>query len=241
MTDPAVRQQRGDPWPPWGLTPPVVGFVAGLVLAVVLGSAAFTATGSTESLATLAGSLIGLWLGYLGAAFMATRQPLTAAAPAELRLRARPIDLATGVAAGLVTSIVVVRVVYAILVLVGLVDTADLEALSDPAERVSSLATGAGWAVLFVLVGIGAPVVEEIFYRGLLQPVLIQRLGPAPGIAVAALLFGAAHQQPLQFPALAVFGAILGWLAWRSGRLGPSIVAHVTFNLLTLVQLALTS
>jgi membrane protease YdiL (CAAX protease family) len=34
----------------------------------------------------------------------------------------------------------------------------------------------------------------------------------------------------LQFPALLVFGIILGVLAWRSGRLGPAIWAHLGFN-----------
>lgn len=241
MTAPEARQRRGDPWPPWGLTPPVVGFVAGLVLAVVLGSAVYTATGGTESLATLAASLVGLWLGYVGAAALATRRPMTADAPAELHLRFRPIDGVIGVAVGLFTSVVVVRLVYVLLLLAGVVSEADLESLSDPAERVSGLATGAGWVLLFVLVGLGAPLVEELFYRGLVQPVLVQRLGPAAGIGLTAVVFGAAHQQPLQLPALAVFGAILGWLSWRYGRLGPAIVAHVVFNLLTLVQLAVAA
>lgn len=240
MTAAEPRQRRGDPWPPWGLAPPVVGFVAGLVLAVVVGSTVFAITG-TESLATLVASLAGLWVGYLGAAVFATQRPMTDGVAPALRLRFRPVDAGLGIAAGLLASVVVVRLVYLLLVLVGLVSTDDLEALSDPAERVSGLATGPGWVLLFVLVGVGAPVVEEIFYRGLVQPVLIQRLGPAPGIALTAMVFGAAHQQALQFPALAAFGAILGWLAWRWGRLGPAIVAHVAFNLLTLVQLAVTS
>lgn len=241
MTAAEPRQQRGDPWPPWGLAPPVIGFVAGLVLAVVLGSSVFAITGSTESLATLVASLVGLWLGYLGAAVLATQRPMNDGATPALRFRFRAVDVPLGIAVGLGTSVVVVRLVYLLLVLAGLVSTRDLEALSDPAERVSGLATGSGWVLLFVLVGVGAPVVEEVFYRGLLQPVLIQRLGPVPGIALTALVFGAAHQQALQFPALAAFGAILGWLAWRWGRLGPAIVAHVTFNILTLVQLALSS
>jgi len=34
---------------------------------------------------------------------------------------------------------------------------------------------------------------------------------------------------------LAAFGAVLAALAVRSGRLGPSIVAHATFNAFTVV------
>ena len=37
--------------------------------------------------------------------------------------------------------------------------------------------------------------------------------------------------------ALALFGAILAWLAVRYGRIGPSICAHLAFNLTAFVSL----
>jgi membrane protease YdiL (CAAX protease family) len=40
--------------------------------------------------------------------------------------------------------------------------------------------------------------------------------------------------------ALASFGAVLSWLAQRTGRLGPGLVAHATFNAITLLALAAT-
>jgi membrane protease YdiL (CAAX protease family) len=86
--------------------------------------------------------------------------------------------------------------------------------------------------VLLVLIaGVAAPVVEEIFYRGLLQRSLIRRVGPGWGVALASVLFSAAHLQLLQFPALALAGGLFGILAYRCGRLGPAIVAHMVFNL----------
>jgi membrane protease YdiL (CAAX protease family) len=45
------------------------------------------------------------------------------------------------------------------------------------------------------------------------------------------VLFGAAHLQLLQFPALVLAGAMFGVLAHRFGRLGPAIAAHVVFNM----------
>jgi membrane protease YdiL (CAAX protease family) len=30
---------------------------------------------------------------------------------------------------------------------------------------------------------------------------------------------------------------VLGVLAWRTGRLGPSIVAHMTFNTVTIIAI----
>jgi membrane protease YdiL (CAAX protease family) len=54
-------------------------------------------------------------------------------------------------------------------------------------------------------------------------------------------VFGVTHFQLLQFPALVAFGAVLGFLALRTGRLGPSIVAHMAFNAVTVTALVLTS
>jgi membrane protease YdiL (CAAX protease family) len=33
---------------------------------------------------------------------------------------------------------------------------------------------------------------------------------------------------------------VLGMLAWRTGRLGPGIIAHVTFNSITVVAFAIS-
>src|SRR5207249_3966943 len=80
---------------------------------------------------------------------------------------------------------------------------------------------------------VGAPLVEELFFRGLLQPRLVTLVGPVPGIVATSCLFGAAHLIAWQGPitlayALSVAGGglVLGALRHLSGRLGPSTVAH---------------
>jgi membrane protease YdiL (CAAX protease family) len=55
-------------------------------------------------------------------------------------------------------------------------------------------------------------------------------MGPAPAIVITALAFGLAHFEVAQFAGLAVFGAVLGTLAWRTGRLAPGVAAHAAFN-----------
>ena len=42
-----------------------------------------------------------------------------------------------------------------------------------------------------LLACVGAPIVEELFFRGLVQTVLIRNLGTTPAIVVQAMLFGA--------------------------------------------------
>ena len=75
-----------------------------------------------------------------------------------------------------------------------------------------------------------SPIVEELFFRGLLQRSLLRWMGPAPAIALQAGVFAFTHFQKLQFAALFAFGVVLGYLAHRTGRLGPGIAAHMVFN-----------
>ncbi|MEY2447361.1 MAG: protease family protein, partial [Acidimicrobiaceae bacterium] len=51
--------------------------------------------------------------------------------------------------------------------------------------------------------------------------------------------FGAAHFEPLQFPALFAFGLVAAGLATRTGRLGPGMWAHVAFNAVAVAGLLL--
>ena len=76
-----------------------------------------------------------------------------------------------------------------------------------------------------------------MFFRGLLQRSLARRFGPVVAIAGSAVLFGLAHFELLQLPALILFGVVLAVLAHWTGRLGPGIVAHATFNAVTVLTL----
>jgi membrane protease YdiL (CAAX protease family) len=97
---------------------------------------------------------------------------------------------------------------------------------------------------------VGAPVVEELFFRGVVQSVLTRSLGSSPAILVQAILFGLAHfqvgmtfnQAAVRCGTVAVLGCFLGWLRMRTGRLGAGMAAHATNNvvvtLLTFAYLA---
>ncbi len=113
--------------------------------------------------------------------------------------------------------------------------------LAEPARALGDRADGLSGAVLLILiVGVMAPIFEELFFRGLMQRAFLKRrFPPWAAIGVTALVFGASHGQWLQLPALVLAGAVFGWLAYRSGRLGPAIAAHVTFNMVTVLALLL--
>jgi len=90
-----------------------------------------------------------------------------------------------------------------------------------------------------VLLAVGAPIVEELFFRGLLQRALLHRFGTVPSIVGSAVFFGLAHFEALQLPALVAFGIVLAVLAHRTGRLGPGMFAHGAFNAVTVLTLTL--
>jgi uncharacterized protein len=90
--------------------------------------------------------------------------------------------------------------------------------------------------LLILIFGISAvpAIAEEAFFRGFIQT-HIERSGkgrPRPFIAIAitSILFGAMHMSPLNFPGLVSMGAMLGWLAYRTGDLRVSILAHAMNN-----------
>ena len=157
----------------------------------------------------------------------------------DFGLRFRLIDVPVGLVIGVVSQLVLVPIVS--LPWIALLGK-DLDDLDDSARELADKATDPlGVALLFVIVVLGAPVVEELFFRGLLQRSLLRRVAPVLAVAISALVFGVTHFQLLQFPALVAFGAVLGFLALRTGRLGPAIVAHMAFNAVTVIALVLTS
>ncbi|MDA8038018.1 MAG: CPBP family intramembrane metalloprotease, partial [Actinomycetota bacterium] len=114
--------------------------------------------------------------------------------------------------------------------------------LGHPTTQLLGSTSGAGLVVLSILVCAGSPLVEELFFRGLVLRALLgrlehlgQRLAPALSIVLSGLVFALAHFEALQLIGLAGFGIVLGYLAFRTGRLGSSIVAHVAFNSTTVI------
>ena len=76
------------------------------------------------------------------------------------------------------------------------------------------------------------PLAEEVFYRGIILP-LVRRYGPEwLAILFSAAFFGVTHLGQGAATALNAFllGCLFGWLVIRSRSLYPSIVCHAAFN-----------
>jgi len=84
---------------------------------------------------------------------------------------------------------------------------------------------------------VGAPVFEELCFRGLTFAA-IARWGARRGLPAvpwatigSATLFAAIHLEPVRLPVLLTIGLVLSWLRARTGRVGASVVAHAFNNL----------
>src|SRR6185503_4702101 len=122
-----------------------------------------------------------LWLGLLGAPVLAARTKGNGVVE-DFGLRFRLIDVPVGLVIGVVSQLVLVPIVS--LPWIALLGK-DLDDLDDSARALADKATDPlGVALLFVIVVLGAPVVEELFFRGLLQRSLLRRVAPVLAVAI---------------------------------------------------------
>ncbi len=80
-----------------------------------------------------------------------------------------------------------------------------------------------------VLACLGAPLAEELFFRGLVFTGLL-KWGKYAAMAVSAAIFSAAHFDIGSFVPFFGVGLVLAWLYWRRGCLWDSIAFHFLFN-----------
>ncbi|MEA4924547.1 MAG: type II CAAX endopeptidase family protein [Syntrophomonadaceae bacterium] len=84
--------------------------------------------------------------------------------------------------------------------------------------------------VLAAAATILAPISEEIFYRGMVYPLLRKYLGAAGGAVAAGMVFGLAHYDLWRALPLAVGGAALCYIYEKSGSILVSMAAHGVWN-----------
>jgi len=229
--------------PRWGLGDAAFGLLISVAISTVTYSIVLSATGRTaEDDLPLGLTLVataGLWAGFIGVPVLVTRFKGNGPV-ADLGLRARWIDLPVGLVIGAAAQVALLVLYVPIFVLF---DKSQSD-VDGPARELGDLVHGPASAVcLLVIVVVGAPIAEEIFYRGLLMRSLLKRGLPGGlSVCVTALVFAATHLQDvatwlLLLPGLVFAGVVFGALALRTGRLGTSIAAHMGFNLVTAIAL----
>lgn len=95
------------------------------------------------------------------------------------------------------------------------------------------LNSGAG----IISVALVAPILEELLFRGAIQGILLHFFNrPWMAIAIASLLFGVIHGNPIQIFYATCLGAGFGWIYYRTGSLLPAIVGHIINNSLAVIS-----
>jgi len=84
--------------------------------------------------------------------------------------------------------------------------------------------------IVFAAVTTVVPLVEEVYFRGLLFRWLANRWGLYLGLLVSAVSFGALHGDWIWAAATAVLGVLLAYVYWRSGSIWTSIILHASYN-----------
>jgi membrane protease YdiL (CAAX protease family) len=145
-------------------------------------------------------------------------------------------DVGRGAAAILMLAPIYMCVAMASSWAAGLVDGAPPESVSHDTLKEILKNRGSAWAwVMGACAIVGAPVVEEIIYRGLLQSWLLRTLERTwPAIIGTSTLFAAMHYKtvPLHaMPGLFVLSVGMGLAYERTRGIGAPIAMHVLFNM----------
>ncbi|MEQ1825831.1 MAG: CPBP family intramembrane glutamic endopeptidase [Pirellula sp.] len=71
---------------------------------------------------------------------------------------------------------------------------------------------------------------EEMLFRGLMQRRLLERWRPWTAITVTSLIFALFHLMPHTVVFAFPIGMWFGYIAWKTGSIWPTILAHVLIN-----------
>ena len=190
---------------------------------------------STWPTSVTALSALSLWVCFLAAAVVVSRRFGSGRFAEDFRLTFRIRDL-VGLPIGVGCQLLI-PILYWPLQRIW-TETFRSDELSRRAQDLWDRADGVWLLVLVAVVVIGAPLVEEIVYRGMIQQALHSRIDDPLAVVLSALFFAAIHLQPVEIPGLFVFGLVAGTCFMRTGRLSVSILVHVGFNATGLLLVA---
>lgn len=208
--------------------------LAGLIAVVIAGRAVEVWSPRIGAETANALAFLAAWIPMAAAILLALRGTTLRGAAAELGLRIRPLDVLWGIALGFAA-----RAADSFIRL-------SLAPSSGPGGQptLGAAVTGSALALGLLAPVIIAPLVEECFFRGLMQRTLSaggapSRLRTAGAVLVASLAFAAVHvvlsaRTPTDVTTIGagtfVFSLGSGLAAAATGRLGASILGHMAFN-----------
>lgn len=206
-----------------------IGWIVGsVVIAPLLVAVMGAELGDDLTIPQLLVVAIGAWTVFVVGLVITSRKFGTRDIVADLAARFRPIDL-IGVPVGVLTQLALVPLLYLPLRALW-PDTFSSEQLEQRAQDLADRATGFSAVLLVLIVVVGAPVVEELVYRGLLQRSMASVVKSGPALILTAIWFSLIHLSPVEYPGLFLAGLVFGAGVVVTNRIGLSIVTHAAFN-----------
>lgn len=173
-------------------------------------------------------SILCLWIPFAVALVVVSRRWGQGHFQDDYKIRTRWIDFA-GLPLGVASQLLLVPAVYWPLQRIW-PEAFSSNEIEQRARDLWDKAHG-GWIVVLVLVvALGAPIIEELVYRGLILQALQSRLNDWLALLISSAWFALIHLQPVELPGLFAFALVLGICFQRTGRLGMAIFAHIGFN-----------
>jgi membrane protease YdiL (CAAX protease family) len=206
-----------------------------LIGGAVLGAAGESGSGPHPLWVSVVGAA-SLWTPMLAGLWYLSRKLGTGSFAVDYGFDFRLVDL-IGIPVGVLSQLVLLRLAYWPLEQ-WWPHTFGRVKVEKTARELYDTAHGGWFVVLVLVVVIGAPLVEELMYRGLLQGAFTRRLDDALGVVIVAAWFAIIHFQVVEYPGLFLFGLVLGICALRTRRLGMGILAHMAFNATGLILVA---
>lgn len=185
------------------------------------------------SIPLLSAATAATWAAFLAALAFASRRFGTGDFVADYAVGFKPIDL-VGVPVGVVLQLFVIPLLYLPLAS-WWPGTFNDEAIEERARDLVDRADGAGIFLLVLVVAVGAPIVEELVYRGLVQRSLANLTNAWPALVMASIWFALVHPSPVEYPGLLLAGLTFGAGLVLTGRLGAPMITHAAFNATGLV------
>jgi membrane protease YdiL (CAAX protease family) len=208
--------------PTWGMGDAIISLVGAIGLSLVVSLALMSQNIDPENGWGLIVAFSAPWLAMAGWPIVATT--IKGNGPKlDLGLIAPRTYLRFGSVAGLASLLVASVVAWIVTRFTG--------PLSSTAGDVGMNQTGIVLIIFVLMAMFGAPIVEEIAFRGLLYGALAKaHINERLVVVITALVFALFHFEPKRFIILFVIGLILGEVRRRTGSTSAAIVAHIVNN-----------
>jgi membrane protease YdiL (CAAX protease family) len=214
-------------------------FFSGLVGSVIALAVLVWVTGSQSpsDVSQLVVSSIGQALATLAVLTYLSRRKGTSSWDLDFGFRFRAID-GLGLLYGVALQYAVVLLVLLPLAYLLRMDELPQQSVAKVAGEAASPVAR---IVVFTILVVVAPVLEELLFRGVLLSRLRRSMSASSAILVSAAVFAAIHlidpNARFVVPGLFVIGIVLGYQALRTGRVGLCIATHAGVNLVAAIGL----